>query len=325
MGKTNHKKSTTFAPSSSSSSSTAIAPTATSTSSTTTLELSDLGSLAQEMEAQLMSEFETLLAARKSTTAATTTHTAAASTGNKEQEARDAIYWQHMYERLRDLRETEAERLLREATHHAEEREKSLMDLIEHLEATHVTGGGGKGGSKKGLKDIRLSDVSVMGNAAAAMEEDEEEEAHTSRKKSSRSSTDKELAAAEARIETLESKLAELKRVLMAYQRFSSLCITLEKPPSSRAATPAERMSKLSCTAINHVHKKAVKFSLKMNVDVEDNLGLDATFKPVANKELFPYFLQQEATLETKQCPLLLLSILKTLFDEKRTGGGKSE
>jgi hypothetical protein len=29
----------------------------------------------------------------------------------QQQEARDAVYWKHMYERLRDLRETEAERV----------------------------------------------------------------------------------------------------------------------------------------------------------------------------------------------------------------------
>ena len=31
--------------------------------------------------------------------------------GGQQQEARDAVYWKHMYEQMRDLRETEAERV----------------------------------------------------------------------------------------------------------------------------------------------------------------------------------------------------------------------
>ncbi len=318
------------------------------------VELQDLGSLAKEMEdqvctwlvvgrpchspthptltthtpsIQLVHEFESLLAARRkqdmassakgssssshrgsSSQAAMMAAAVAASTGGKDQDARDALYWKHMYERLRDLRETDAERLLRETAQHAEEREKSLLDLIAHLEAGG--GGGGKGGKGSAKMDVRLSDVSVLGGGSAPMDLGEV--------RSSRSSGGEGSEAQAERIAVLEDKLGDLKRVLMAYQRFTSLCVTLEKK-----APVAGGVSKLSCTAINHVHKKAVKFSLKMNVDVEDNLGMDATFRPVANKELLPTFLQQEATLETKQCPILLLSILKTLFDEKKGGKGK--
>jgi len=219
-----------------------------------------------------------------------------------------------MYERLRDLRETDAERSLRETVQHAEDCEKSLLDVIAHLEAGGATSKSGKAGGKM---DVRLSDVSLCGvggsgsTAAAAMETEEQD--------AEEMVVDKQgMAEKEARIASLEGKMSDLKRILMAYQRFTSLCVTMER----KASVPGG-VSKLSCTAINHVHKKAVKFSLKMNVDVEDNLGMDATFRPVANKELLPPFLQQEATLETKQCPLLLLSILKTLFDEKKNGAGK--
>ena len=271
-----------------------------------------------------MQEFEALLAARKQESASAGGKTGAlkassSSGGSKDQDARDALYWKHMYERLRDLRETDAERLLGETVQHAEEREKSLLDVIAHLEAGGATSKSGKAGAKM---DIRLSDVSLCGvmggggggrgNAAAAAMETEEQGGEEM-------VVDKQgMAEQEARIASLEGKMSDLKRILMAYQRFTSLCVTMER----KASVPGG-VSKLSCTAINHVHKKAVKFSLKMNVDVEDNLGMDATFRPVANKELLPPFLQQEATLETKQCPLLLLSILKTLFDEKKNGAGK--
>lgn len=290
-------------------------------------ELQDLGSLANQMEEQLMQEFEALLTARRKQESAgadskvrglkSSAGASGSSSGNKDQDARDALYWKHMYERLRDLRETDAERLLRETVQHAEEREKSLLDVIAHLETDGATGYGGKAGTKM---DVRLSDVSVCGvvgggggsehTAAAAMDTEEQEGDVIEMNK-------QVMAEKEARIASLEGKMSDLKRVLMAYQRFTSLCVTMDR----KASAPGG-ISKLSCTAINHVHKKAVKFSLKMNVDVEDNLGMDATFRPVANKELLPPFLQQEATLETKQCPLLLLSILKTLFDEKKNGAG---
>lgn len=291
-------------------------------------ELQDLDSLANQMEEQLMQEFEALLTARRKQeidgadskigALKTSAGASGSSFGNKDQDARDALYWKHMYERLRDLRETDAERLLRETVQHSEEREKSLLDVIAHLEAGGETGNGGKAGAKV---DVRLSDVSMCGvvrggggseyTSGAATDTDGQEIDVVEMNK-------EVMAEKEARIASLEGKIADLKRVLMAYQRFTSLCMTMERKASGPGG-----VSKLSCTAINHVHKKAVKFSLKMNVDVEDNLGMDATFRPVANKELLPQFLQQEATLETKQCPLLLLSILKTLFDEKKNGAGK--
>lgn len=291
-------------------------------------ELQDLGALAKQMEEQLMQEFEALLTARRKQESASAGGKTGAlkasassnrnSSGNNDQDAQDALSWKHMYERLRDLRETDAERLLRETVQHAEEREKSLLDVIAHLEAGGATSKSGKAGAKM---DVRLSDVSLCGvmggggggggRAAAAMETEEQEGEEMVVYKQG-------MAEQEARIASLEGKMSDLKRILMAYQRFTSLCVTMER----KASVPGG-VSILSCTAINHVHKKAVKFSLKMNVDVEDNLGMDATFRPVANKELLPPFLQQEATLETKQCPLLLLSILKTLFDEKKNGAGK--
>lgn len=318
MGKTTTKPSTTSkvgkASSSTRSSKELMIP------SSETVELQDLSTLAKQMEEQLMQEFEVLLSARrkKENSGAVGNSLNAGITGNrggKDQDARDALYWKHMYERLRDLRETDAERLLRESVQHADERERSLLDLISHLEEGGATDGARRSRSKSGKMDVRLSDVSLCefsgrDTRSTAMEVGGQTEA-----KSVGPQDTREL---QAQIVALQGKLSDLKRILIAYQRFTSLCISMEREASAPGG-----MSKLSCTAINHVHKKAVKFSLKMNVDVEDSSNMDATFRPEANKELFPPFLQQEATLETKQCPLLLLSILKTLFDEKKNGAGK--
>lgn len=107
------------------------------------------GALAQQMEEQLMQEFEALLASRRkeqpsllgakpsSSSSSLSRKVRRRKEGNRplgvrppktmptrpqiflqadgqqqlQQEARDAVYWRSMYERLRDVRETEAERV----------------------------------------------------------------------------------------------------------------------------------------------------------------------------------------------------------------------
>ncbi len=72
--------------------------------------------------------------------------------------------------------------------------------------------------------------------------------------------TDRALAA---HCEKLEEKVTTLKRVLMAYQRLTSLCVSLEQAPKKAGAGG---VSTLRCTAVNHVHKKALEFQVRPSV-----------------------------------------------------------
>jgi hypothetical protein len=48
-----------------------------------------------------------------------------------------------------------------------------------------------------------------------------------------------------------------LKRLLMGYQRLTSVCATLDDQEDPDAQT-----SRITCTAINHIHQRAVKFQV---------------------------------------------------------------
>lgn len=96
---------------------------------------------------------------------------------------------------------------------------------------------------------MRLSDVSVAG--AAPMDVADSDEAVPAAKGESSQQ-------AEAKVAALEGKVTALKRVLMAYQRLTSLCVSLEEAPSG-----GSRKSTLRCTAVNHVHKKALEFQVR--------------------------------------------------------------
>jgi hypothetical protein len=53
-----------------------------------------------------------------------------------------------------------------------------------------------------------------------------------------------------------------------------------------------ERLSKLTCTAINHLHKRAVKFHVELDCDHDDCLDRDACYRPLANKAHLPQYLR---------------------------------
>jgi hypothetical protein len=107
---------------------------------------------------------------------------------------------------------------------------------------------------------VRLSDVSVAGTApAAAMDMDVNDEAEATGAGATTKGAETEALA--ARVAELEGKMTTLKRVLMAYQRLTSLCVSLEQAPKAKKG--ADRVSTLRCTAVNHVHKKALEFQVR--------------------------------------------------------------
>lgn len=74
-----------------------------------------------------------------------------------------------------------------------------------------------------------------------------------------------ENARLRARVAELEGKMVTLKRVLMAYQRLTSVCVALERPPKD-SSKAAGHVSTLRCTAVNHVHKKALEFQVRLHL-----------------------------------------------------------
>lgn len=93
---------------------------------------------------------------------------------------------------------------------------------------------------------------------------------------------------------------------MLGYQRLTSICLSLEEEPPASTANAMDvdgqqqqqqeaGLSTLSCTAINHLHKRAVRFSVQLDCDgsnSDDVLQADAHFRPLANKALLPAYLR---------------------------------
>lgn len=80
-----------------------------------------------------------------------------------------------------------------------------------------------------------------------------------------------------------------LKRLVLGYQQLTSFVLSLDdaevSPPDGTA-----QLTRFNCTAINHLHRKAVKFQLDLpyNHDNQTEMDLDACFRPVANFQYLP-------------------------------------
>ena len=86
----------------------------------------------------------------------------------------------------------------------------------------------------------------------------------------------------------------------------------------------AAGLAQVQCTAINHIHKRVVKFDLLLPENGDPAVaaagGADATFVPVANKALLPANLRDAARFHASQLPVLLQRLLKALYATSSNG-----
>ncbi|CAM9522933.1 unnamed protein product [Phaeothamnion confervicola] len=158
----------------------------------------------------------------------------------------------------------------------------------------------------------------------------------------------------------LETKVERQRRLIHLYQMLSSVAIKpLEDAPggSSPAAAAAGASSAAAagvaagsvalaattdgavvpgyvCTAINHIHKRVVRFSLRVpptlgaargggGDDVaadEDEEEDDVIFVPMANTALLPAYMQAPLAFSAEQSPLFLMRLLQRLYKSDATG-----
>ncbi|CAM9979282.1 unnamed protein product, partial [Hapterophycus canaliculatus] len=67
----------------------------------------------------------------------------------------------------------------------------------------------------------------------------------------------------------------------------------------------------MTCTAINHVHRRAVKFDLKLP---EDEDREDFAYRATGNAHLLPEYMRHPLLFTKNQCPLFLTKLLQNLF-----------
>jgi len=88
-------------------------------------------------------------------------------------------------------------------------------------------------------------------------------------------------------------------------------------------------VQQVQCTAINHIHKRVVKFDLLLppaasDVTATNAATADATFVPVANKGFLPENLRDSARFHSNQMPVLLQRLLKSLYAPRAASAGNA-
>lgn len=103
---------------------------------------------------------------------------------------------------------------------------------------------------------------------------------------------DQSSAPSSAYVRSLEEKLEYHRRVIRLYQNLSSLAI---HPKEGQAAGAVEGAggnggnNVMTCTAVNHLHRRAVRFDLKIPDDEDKE---DFAYSATGNAHLLPAYMQ---------------------------------
>ena len=118
----------------------------------------------------------------------------------------------------------------------------------------------------------------------------------------------------------LEAKLEEKRELLRAYQRLTGIALSLPDTGNDDDEDDDDTLT-VQCTAINHIHKRVVKFDLLLPVGPSSSKASsgkepvnDATFIPTANKQLLPEDMRAPLRFDGQQLPILTQKLLKKLY-----------
>lgn len=113
---------------------------------------------------------------------------------------------------------------------------------------------------------------------------------------------------AESRLHTLEQKIERQRALITLYQQLSSLALSFD--PNDTSGT------EVICTAVNHIHKRALRFNLQLPQGDGDEGSEELRYTPVSNTELLPEYMQHSLCFASSHCPLFLVKVLQSLFHQ---------
>ena len=176
-------------------------------------------------------------------------------------------YWREKYHQLLQIRETEAEGLLREYHEMADKREDCMKELIQALQEKVEW-------LEKNPFSSVPSDEVVKEEEEMVKEEDDKEE----KKRSCEEIISSLNQDREEYVTMLEGKVGKQRSLLLLYQMLSSLVISpyevgdglsealSHHQPSLDDSTSEEDSKRevVTCLALNHIHQKVSKFNLSL-------------------------------------------------------------
>lgn len=239
-------------------------------------------------EAILLERVLDVLGSEKNTKHQTKTEVA---TAQKEVAAarQEAAHWKRQFAALAAVRETEPEARLSELRKELTQANDATQSLVAQVKASVIR---------------RSQNVTPTHEGGGAASDDAEE-----------------------MIEELELKLDNKRQLLDAYQRLTGVVIRVDNEKDDEddedEDDEEDRETTLQCTAINHIQKRVVQFSLTLpstddegpraGGDVSSGKA-DSIFCPLANNHLLPSDLQKPAEFHAQQLPILFHRMLKKLY-----------
>ena len=178
-------------------------------------------------------------------------------------DAREAAFWKHKFEELQALRMTAPEQRLANLQSKMDTQEKAMNKVASSVRSM----------MKRSRNRATPSAEQASRSSSSSAEEEEEEE--------------------EGAVEVLEAKLEQKREMLRFYQKLTGIVVEpvqLDEEDEEEDEEP----DTMTCTAINHIHKRAVKFDLQLSGESDHVL-----FVPTANAALLPTALRVSAELLT--------------------------
>ncbi len=214
------------------------------------------------------------------------------------------------YNMLKNLRETEPEKMLKNVQLHSEEREKTLNDLISHWKgmAESAKAPVADAASKEEVKKLTKENASLRSQLSAM-------EGESKRMSEEVKSLKNQLATQKNKVPTLPThitssdytreELVEARQILSVYEKLTALTVMAN---GDLTAVDGEDWT---CVGINRSTKQAIKFHLNIPSDGE------IEYTPVGNASLLPDYLQQRVSFETSQAPLFFAKMTEALHGDE--------
>ena len=261
----------------------------------------------------------------------------------------DGEFWREKYHQLLQVRETEAEGLLREYHQLADKREECMKELIQALQEKvewleknpFVSSSEGNPASKDANED-EDDQLKGRGSCSQIIQTLNEER--------------------EGYIAMMEGKVAKQRSLLLLYQLLSSLVISPYQmgdglseamsthPPSTPVVMDQDQAEEgdrevVTCLALNHIHQRVSKFNLSLpsslhnlssllsqppltssssssdpntsmrSEDGEEGEG-EIEFTPIGNLHHLPEHMRSQIRFTLDQCPIFLQQLTQQLFSE---------
>lgn len=208
------------------------------------------------------------------------------------------------YSLLKNLRETEPERILKAHKAHAEEKERAQNDLINHWRSIAENKGNEDKKKSKGESmekvDHYKKEIATLKESVHSLQSQFDEKCRQNEQLERTNKQLKSTTTVAVTSDFTREELMDARNIISLYEKLT--CLSVQ--PSD------EGEDTFTCIAISKADKQAVKFSLTCQE------GEEIEFRPYGNSSILPPFLQNAISFEVNQAPLFFSKVATSLHRE---------